>query len=262
MASSATTFVFETINFLLLMWILVRLVYRPLREGIAARREEIAKTRQEAEHELEEAQALRGDWEEKQRELVSLRSQVRDEALEGALEERARLLEEARADAARERTRVERLLDSERRAAEDWVRTMAIERGADLAGRMLLALAPDVVDQVLCERLLDTLRASETELARQLGALESVEVVGARPVGPAFLDPLRELLERVADSPVEIRTSEDPSLLAGAVVRCGDTIFDGSVAGELEAFRDLAESLPVEAAAESPNPPAEQPSSG
>lgn len=244
MSASLTTFVFETVNFLLLMWILRRLVYRPLREAIAERREAVAKTKADAQHELDEAHALRSEWETKHRELAQLRSQVREEALEGALQERARLLERAHADAAQERARVERLLDSERRAAEEWVRTMAIERGADLAGRMLLKLAPDVVDRVLSERLLDTLRASKGEIRRQVAHLDAVEVIGARAPTDALLDPLRKLLAQVAGAPVPVEASADPGLLAGLVVRCGDTVFDGSVAGQLEAFRELAESLP------------------
>jgi F-type H+-transporting ATPase subunit b len=258
MSSSVTTFVFETVNFLLLMWILQRLVYRPLREAIRARRAEIEERKEEAEHELAEANELREDWEQKHRELASLRSQVREETLEGALQERARLLEQARADAAQERTRVERLLDSERRSAEEWVRTVAIERGADLAGHLLLKLAPDVVDRVLHERLVDTLREAKGEIGRQLADLESVEVIGATPPGEALLGPLRKLLAQIAGSPVPVEASTDPSLLAGAVVRCGDTVFDGSVAGQLEAFRKLAESLPTEPAEESPEPEEEQ----
>lgn len=246
MSSSVTTLIFETVNFVLLMWILQRLVYRPLRKAIEGRREEIAKKKEEAEHELAEASELRTSWEKKHQELGSLRAKVREETLEGALQERARLLEQARADAAQERTRVERLLESERHSAEEWVRTVAIERGADLAGRLLLQLAPGEVDRVLCERLVDTLGESKGELRRQIGDIEAVEVIGAKEPGEALLDPLRKLLTEVAGSPVSIESSTDPSLLAGAVVRFGDTVFDGSVAGQLEAFRALAESLPVE----------------
>lgn len=259
MSSSLTTFLFETVNFVLLMWILQRLVYRPLRKAIEGRREEIVKTKEEAQHELAEANELRASWEKKHQELGSLRAQVREETLEGALQERGRLLEQAHADAAQERTRVERLLDSERRSAEEWVRTVAIERGTDLAGRLLLQLAPGAVDRVLCERLVDTLRESKGELGRQVGDIDSVEVTGAKEPGEALLGPLRKLLAEVAGSPMSIDISTDPSLLAGAVVRFGDTVFDGSVAGELEAFRTLAESLAVEAPDESPAREASEP---
>ena len=40
-----TTLVFELVNFLVLLWVLQRLVYRPLHQAIHARREELAEER-------------------------------------------------------------------------------------------------------------------------------------------------------------------------------------------------------------------------
>ncbi len=54
------TFLFEVVNFVVLAYILHRLLYRPLREAIDRRRAEIAQTQAEAEQARAEAERQGG----------------------------------------------------------------------------------------------------------------------------------------------------------------------------------------------------------
>src|SRR5690606_13987637 len=110
------------------------------------------------------ADQLRGEWQHKHEELEALRASVRAEVLDGAQKERAAILERAREDASAELARVRQLLSSEREAAECWVHATILERGSDLAGRLLLAIAPQAADEALAERLLSTLEQQGAEL--------------------------------------------------------------------------------------------------
>jgi len=74
-------------------------------------------------------------------------------------------------------------------------------------------------------------------------------VCGARMAERPELDALRGALEgRLAGAP-KITVREDPDLIAGWTIRIGDRLFDASIAGELEAFRDLARALESDEAA-------------
>lgn len=245
MGFSFTTFLFEIVNFLVLMWLLRRIVYKPLRAGIEARRSELTARERAAEEEMEAAERLERELSSRSAELEELRARTLREAMEQAAEERARLLEQAREDAAAERSRAQRLLEVEREAAEAWVREVAVEHSAEVAGRLLMQLAPEAVEASLFERLLGEVERRAESLRRaveQDGAGE-VEVSCARPLPDADGARLRERLESVLGRAPRLVVRDDDSLVAGLVLRAGHLVLDASIAGQLDAFRDRVRSL-------------------
>ncbi len=66
-----------------------------------------------------------------------------------------------------------------------------------------------------------------------------VEVTAAAPVDAAQQTVLAEAVKRRLSLDVKMSWKTDPALLAGAIVRCGDLVIDGSVAGELERLRHV-----------------------
>jgi F-type H+-transporting ATPase subunit delta len=62
----------------------------------------------------------------------------------------------------------------------------------------------------------------------------NVEVTSAAPVEPAQQDALAAAIKKRLDRDVAIEWKTDESLVAGAVIRAGDLVIDGSVRGELE----------------------------
>ena len=61
-----------------------------------------------------------------------------------------------------------------------------------------------------------------------------VEVLSAVPLTPAQADKLSQALSTRLKRNVRMRTSVDPSLLGGAVLRAGDLVIDGSLKGRLQ----------------------------
>lgn len=246
MGFSLTTFLFEIVNFLALAWILHRVLYRPLRDGIASRREALERKESDAQARSAAAIAREKELDRASAHLEAQRAQVIREATEQAAEERARLLRQAREDAAAERARVQRLLDAERESAEVWVRQVAVERAAEVAGRMLHRLAPEAAEQALFDRLLDELeRRADTlrSVAQRAPRDQEVEVTGARLLQDAMVQRLRERLTAVLGEAPRLVLREDATLDAGLVLRAGHLVLDASMAGQLDAFRDQVREL-------------------
>ena len=78
-----TTFILEIINFLVLVWILQRFLYRPVMNVVAQRRAAISQSLQEAQTTQEQAAALKTQYENRladwQQERETARQQLRDE---------------------------------------------------------------------------------------------------------------------------------------------------------------------------------------
>ena len=83
----------------------------------------------------------------------------------------------------------------------------------------------------------EILKQVEQELNDRQGFAEA-QVSTARPLG----DPEKRMLEaeitRLTGKKVRARYEQDASLLGGAVVQVGSTIYDGSVKGQLEKIRE------------------------
>lgn len=239
------SFVFQTINFVVLVLVLTRLVYRPLRRSIDERNARItdredaaAALRAEVDKQLEAAKTH-------DREINDEREELLRETREQAATLRARLVAEAEEDAAAVRERGEHLLAIEREAALESVGELAIEKSVGLASALLGGLSHEVVDEALITMLL-------TEVGAKLGAgpapspgvrhgpPHEVEITFARPPPVGAAARIQGAISTALGEPVGIACHEDPKLVAGVVVRIGHEVWDASVAGQLTAFRERA----------------------
>ena len=78
----------------------------------------------------------------------------------------------------------------------------------------------------------------QRELNRRLGYAEA-DVSSARDLSEAEKHSLELQVEKLTGKKVRARYTRDESLLGGAVVKLGSTIYDGSVKGQLERIREV-----------------------
>jgi F-type H+-transporting ATPase subunit delta len=79
--------------------------------------------------------------------------------------------------------------------------------------------------------------ASFQEVIRQRQGIAEAEVSSATGLSAAQKTEIKKTLERLTGKRVEPKYSIDPALLGGAVVRIGDTIYDGSLRNRLNDLR-------------------------
>ncbi len=81
----------------------------------------------------------------------------------------------------------------------------------------------------------------EKELDARMGFAEA-QITSARALGDAEKREFETQVEKLTGKKVRARYGQDPSLLGGAVVRVGSTIYDGSVKGQLERLKEAISS--------------------
>ena len=81
----------------------------------------------------------------------------------------------------------------------------------------------------------------EKEIDARLGFAEA-QVTSARELGDTEKRSLEAQIAKVTGKKVRAHFGLDPSLLGGAVVRVGSTIYDGSVKGQLEKIKEAISS--------------------
>jgi|SRR6516162_2677742 len=81
----------------------------------------------------------------------------------------------------------------------------------------------------------------ELELDQRLGFVEA-QIASARELSESERRALEREVEKLTEKKVRGRYTRDTSLLGGALVRVGSTIYDGSVIGQLERIREQLKS--------------------
>jgi F-type H+-transporting ATPase subunit delta len=85
--------------------------------------------------------------------------------------------------------------------------------------------------------ILPEIVASFQDVIRQRQGIAEAEISSAIELSAAQKKRFAQTLERLTGKKIEAKYSLDPALLGGAVVRVGDTIYDGSVRSSLNEMR-------------------------
>jgi F-type H+-transporting ATPase subunit b len=241
MQIDTTTFVLQLVNFVVLVWILHRFLYRPVLAAIDRRRAAIDKSMSDAGAVRAEAERLRGQYEGRladwERERVKARSALESEL--AAL--RTRGLTEVSQTLERERDRLA-ALQAKREA--DWKRDTeqrALDQAAAFAARLLERIADHALDARLVEVFAADLAGWPAEkidplaeAARASGG--KLSVVSAHALPEAGRQRLAQLLSERLRIECRPEFAVDESRVAGLSVAVGPWLLQANLRDELRAF--------------------------
>ncbi len=223
-----TTLALQTVNVLILCWLLYRFLYRPILGVMDARRSLI-------EGQLADAAAAQSRAQTELADLEAQRSGITAErdAVLNAAAARAEALAQERADEADRRAariieQARQAAAAEQAAALAGAKRATLELAAAMAGR-LLAAAPAGIRAAgwieLIERHLATLSQTERQaLVRQLGETGQLRAVTAEALAAEAEAAWRERLAEALGRPVSVDFAVDPTLLGGAELYFPDAI--------------------------------------
>jgi len=216
--TSVWTIALQIINFLALVWLLHRFLYRPVLATIAERKQRAEEAGAKVETARAEAERLRaatvaeraGLAAEREREVAAGREEaakVREELVAGARTEAARIVADGHA-----------ALDSERAVALSELETRATELALAIARDLLERIGDAAIDDAVLARIEAELDRLPRERARGLAteAASGIEVVTAHPLAAEVSERWRRRLrDRLGDA-ARPTFSVDPDLIAGA----------------------------------------------
>lgn len=236
------TFVFQIINFLILLAILTRFFYRPVLEVMRRRQQQIddriADAEERARQAGEERQLLARQSETAAREAAALLDSARNEAAK----ERQRLLEAARAEAAAVIDEARRTSAVEEQATLGRVSSRLSQSAVNIAGALIRGTSGEAVHKSLVERLLadgfGLDEADQQQARRDLKKdanriiVESAYALDASQEKALLQQAARTLGQPSKELRIEVR--ETPQLIAGLRLLVGSLVVDMSLKHLLE----------------------------
>ncbi|MER3399787.1 MAG: ATP synthase F0 subunit B [Thermoflexus sp.] len=226
----------QILNFLLIWFLLSRLVFPRVLKALEERRALIEKGLEDA----KAAEQLRASVQaERQRileEAIAERQRIVAEAVRQAEQQRAQILAEARTEA-------QRLLEVAREEAERERERILGELRSHIATLALAAayrVVGDALDETRHRRLIqEFFTTMPPRVLEELRGVKGdrVEVISAIPLQEEEKQSIRQELAARLDLTSDVIFRVDPTILGGLVVRVGDRVVDGSVRSRMEGLR-------------------------
>ncbi|HVA76908.1 MAG TPA: F0F1 ATP synthase subunit B [Candidatus Binataceae bacterium] len=221
MSFSWTTFALQAVNFLVLVWLLKRFLFKPVAAIIAQRKDEISRALADAESLRQRAEQARKDFESRQAEIEAGRQEIIDRARAQIGDERARMIEDARADIEKLKAAARTRVDEERETAAREVFARSIQIAVRLAQRLLEQFSAPRLEELFLDRVLDHLdhlsAAERTALLGEFGRDGArLLVTTAHPLSSDAESKWRATLGERLGARAQIAFATDKELIAGA----------------------------------------------
>ena len=229
----------QTINVLVLVWILSRFFFRPVTAMIAARQVAATQALDEAQAAKAEAAAQAEKAKDEAAHLAAARTEILQKAVAEAEKEKTALLAAARVDAetlrAAARAEIDRARQSEEMAEADHASRLAV----DIAARLFQKLPSDAQIISFVDGLAAGVAALPEATRAGLGADgAALSVKAARALTKEEEDACRAKLAQTLGRPVEIAVEVDPGLIAGLEIDAPHAVVRNSFRADLDRIAD------------------------
>lgn len=244
MAWDWTTFALEIANFLALLWILKRFLYRPVLATLAERQEGIDRSINEAREMEARASGLRADFESRLADWEQEKARARAGFDAELAAERVRQLESLNRDMAAERERSFAQIAHRQETLRRELAAQANREARQFASVLLARLAGADLERRLVDYFLDELSAQSSEHLAPLRAGQHenvpVAVTSAYPLAEEQRQRLLAAVEAGLGKHGPVDFVEDRNLLAGVRLSFGSWQLEFSLAGELGFFAEAS----------------------
>jgi F-type H+-transporting ATPase subunit b len=236
---SLSTLLLQTANFFIMVYILARFLFKPLKEILDKRASQATKAIDEAQKAATEAEALRQEYEMKRDNIEAEFAALKNEARIVIDHTRQQMLQEAYEEIEAMRARAGEEIEQQRTEALRLHRSRIGELVTALCQRMVKDVLSPELHQAYLDAFLEELRAIQLEgrISDNGEATIPAELITAIPLGEEEEDRITGRLKMAVSRPLDLTHRVDPNVLAGAMVRLGDMLIDGSLQGQLEQLR-------------------------
>lgn len=229
------TLALQAINALVLIWLLSRVLYRPVVRVIAQRREAAAKLLADAEAERDRARQATAAATAQQTELAAGRDAAMKAAQTDAEAARTRLLAaaQAEAEALRQQAQAERdkQLVAQRRADEQRAAALAV----DIAARLLDRLPASARVAGFLDDLVASLRALPDSQRQKLAdPATPLALVAPRTLEASERDRCVQAIQQAIGRSAPLQPAVDPNLIAGLELRSPDLVVSNHLRADLD----------------------------
>jgi F-type H+-transporting ATPase subunit b len=232
------TFLFQVINFFFLLFILKRLLYKPIKEIMEKRKGMVEKTIAEADKAKKEALGLK----EKHQEELSKLKELKIVALENMKSEveveKKKLISEAEKDSKEIIEKEKAVFDTEKRRLETELKDRAVETVSIFALNLLRDISDEELHKSIWKKLFNEIGRITSDIdMKGKDDKVTINLVSAYPMEEDELRIFQETMESQTSRKVTVNAIVNKTLIAGVLIKAYDMVYDFSLSGQIDALK-------------------------
>jgi F-type H+-transporting ATPase subunit b len=225
----------QIVNFVILLLILRVIAFKPLLNVLNQRKQRIQQGLEDARLAEERLANVEKDYQAKLEEARAEGQRLVAERAQAAEQQAAAILAKANADASATIAKANEDAELERNRILADLRSQVAALSIAAANKVIGAALDEQRQRALIDEFFGGVKAGKIVVVDPGNVMGKVQVTSALPLNDSEQSSIRSDLSGRGASEVEFRV--DPKILGGLVIRAGDRVVDGSVAGRLESLR-------------------------
>jgi F-type H+-transporting ATPase subunit b len=238
----------QLLNFLILVWLLKRFLYRPILDAIDAREKRIAAELADADAKKAEAKQERDEFQHKNEAFEQQRAALMSQATDAAKAERQRLLDEARQAADALSAKRQETQRNEAQSLKQAIGQRTRQEVFAIARKALTDLASASLEERMAEAFIHRLRELGEPARNALGgtlrtASEPARVRSAFELPPAQRAAIQDALNRTFSADLALKFETAPESIGGIELTSNGQKLAWSIDDYLAALEDGVDEL-------------------
>jgi F-type H+-transporting ATPase subunit b len=250
MSLDSLTIFFEIINFLVLVWILQRFLYKPIKKAIHQRQADLEASLQAARLREQEAETEKNNYQQQQVDWKAHQSEREKELQQKIAKEREAALAKLRQELDAEKIRHQVVMDQGRqeraRQMEEEISASALKLSALILKRLSGAELDQLLLNIFIEDILGLPKQKHEKihaaLAKEKGTLKLSYV---RPLSEDQCTQITAAFRKAFDTDISLVTVKAPDLISGFRIKIGAEVLHANLGDELAFFQAGNKYVPV-----------------
>ncbi|WP_281951232.1 F0F1 ATP synthase subunit delta [Nitrosophilus kaiyonis] len=238
------TFAFSIINFLVVIYILYKVLFKPIKRVIQEREEIINKRFKIATEKEKEALDLKNEYEKELKNIKILKQKIVNEANAEALKVREKIIEDAKREAKEILEKEKAIIEEEKQKIYKYILDKSKEFSKEFAKEFFVHIIDKDINELLIEKFIKNFEKDFKE------KLEKIEPQESCKISITLFDIIDERIMKDIDyliskyfkcQNVQKEIKIDKNLIGGIKLRVNAYLFDGSIKAQIDEIENLIE---------------------
>ncbi|RMA97238.1 F0F1 ATP synthase subunit delta [Hydrogenothermus marinus] len=237
------TYLFEIINFFILLWILKKLLYKPVISVLKKRKEYIDTKIREAEEAQAKVEKLKQEYEKLLQDIENIKKAKLAEITKQVEEEKEKLYKQMKAELDAEREKFLESLQIEKKEVINEIKEFIINYSLQFVSKILVKVSDENLHKNLFKLALEAIENLPDEdkksISEELKHQKFILIETAYPLTEEEKNKLKDLIKKEFGIEVSIKEEEKKDLIAGVSIHIGSKLIDLSLEGQLSVFQNI-----------------------
>ncbi|MBK3333277.1 hypothetical protein GWK41_09360 [Persephonella atlantica] len=237
------TYIFEIVNFFVLLWILKKLLYNPVISVLKKRKNYIDQKIREAEEAQSKVEKLKQEYQQLLKEIEETRKSKIAQITKEVQQEKERLYEEMKKELDAQRQKFLDSLEAEKREVLNQLKEETVRYSLAFVSKLLSQLSDKNLHTRLFKLAMEGIRSINPEeidnISDELKERNVITVETAYPLTEKDLQKLKDVVKNIFGVDVVVKTEERKELIAGVKIHIASKMIDSSLEGQISVYENL-----------------------